>query len=382
MPQDDLRRLRETLDDCPATFRALARLPADESLTQRDQSLSWTPPFQWSDLRKLDACSWQQGARVAIVVLASLLVWQWFLLPNGAAMLFLALLVMQPRLGQASLQSLDCALGVLLGLASAFLATVLVVKYVETVFGYGLCVFGVLVCLGYLVGASPRLAYIGFQGAISFVVVLVASDRQSVDLESLRERFVAVAFGVTIALIVLHNLWPTRKVKDLFKALADNLALCADAWTALFHTGPEELPGQREKFVRGFNQGLTQTGLLLNNVELEGGEGTPRYGYAGRLYTHVAALFEQVHLFGGAWEEIAVEDRTTTDRMRAVSEHLRALVERLGHPLEPLPEGRLPASPPNRTGADQRQQVLQERVCEIEDILASLDRLTALPIST
>ena len=226
LQQDDLRRLRAVLDDCPDTFRALARLPATESLTRRDQSLTWTPPFQWSDLRKLDARSWQQGARVALVVLATLVTWQWFLLPNGSSMLFLALLVMQPELGRASRQSLDCTLGVLLGLAFAFLATVLVVKYVETIFGYSLCIFGVLGFLGYLAGASPRVAYVGFQGAISFVVVLVSSDRQSVSLESLRERFVALSFGVTIAFLVLHNVWPTRKARPLFGNLADNLALC------------------------------------------------------------------------------------------------------------------------------------------------------------
>ncbi len=123
LPQEDLRRLRAALDDCPDAFRALARLPAAESVTQRDQSLTWTPPFRWSDLRRLDASSWQQGARVTLVLLTALVTWQWFLLPAGGEMLFLALLVMQPDLGRASRQSLDCAVGVLLGLLFAYLAT-------------------------------------------------------------------------------------------------------------------------------------------------------------------------------------------------------------------------------------------------------------------
>ena len=384
LPQDDLRRLRAVLDDCPATFRALARLPAGESLTKRDQNLTWTPPFQWSDLRKLDARSWQQGAKVALVVLTTLVTWQWFLLPNGSSMLFLALLVMQPELGRASRQAVACALGVLLGLAFAYLATVLVLKYVETIFGYGLCIFGALGFLGYLAGASPRVAYVGFQGAISFVVVLVSSDRQSVSLESLRERFVALLFGVAIAFVVLHNVWPTRKVKNLFKLLADHLALCADAWTALSRAKPEDLPRQREEFVRSFNQGLLQTGLLLNGVELEGGEGTPRYGYAGRLLTHEVALFEQVHLFGETWEKTAIRDEAMTHRMRAVGEQLRVLAERLVHPVEGTFDNQpeTPESAANQADANPPSQVLVDRVREIEGILASLDRLTALPVST
>ena len=382
---ENLRRLQATLGACPDAFRALALLPAGESVTQREQILKWTAPFEFADLRQLNAQSWRQGAKVAIVVLAALGTWQALRLPSGGTVLFLALLVMLPDLGRSTRQALDCALGVLLGLVVAFLAVASVVKYVETIFGYGLCVFGVLFVLGYLAGASPRLAYVGFQGAISFVVVFVSSDRQSVSLEPLRERFVALAFGVTIALVVLHNLWPVRKVKAMFKTLAENFARCARDWEKLRQAKREDLSARQEASVQGFNEGLVRAGLLVNTIELEGGEGSPRYGYAGRLLTHQVALFEQMHLFGQGWAELAAADPDLAWRAGEIQVRLQVLAQRLGQPAEPpyadpAPSGEpLPAPP--ATDENVRREALSQRAGEIEAILASLDRLTGLPSS-
>ena len=353
-------------------------------MTQREQILKWTAPFEFADLRQLNAQSWRQGAKVAIVVLAAMGTWQALRLPSGGTVLFLALLVLLPDLGRSTRQALDCALGVLLGLVVAFLAVAIVVKYVETIFGYGLCVFGVLFVLGYLAGASPRLAYVGFQGAISFVVVFVSSDRQSVSLEPLRERFVALAFGVTIALVVLHNLWPVRKVKALFKALAENFARCAGDWETLRQAKREDLPARREASVQGFNEGLVRAGLLVNTIELEGGEGSPRYGYAGRLLTHQVALFEQMHLFGQGWAELAA-DPDLDRRAGEIQTRLQALAQRLGQPAEPPsadpPPSGEPLPAPPASDENVRREALSQRAGEIEAILASLDRLTGLPSS-
>ena len=385
--QDDLRRLQHTLDDCPEVFRALAGLPTGERLTQRQQNFRWTPPFQFSDLGKLDAQSWRQGVKIALVVLLAFGTWQALRLPSGATVLFLALLVMLPDLGRSSRQAIDCALGVLLGLVLAFLSVALVVKYVETIYGYGACVFVVLAFLGYLAGASPRLAYVGFQGAISYVVVFVSSDRQSVNLEPLRERFVALSFGVTVAMIVLHNLWPVRKVKPLFKKLADNLALCAQAWSSLSSGPRDEVPARQDQFMQNFGQGLTEAAVLVNTVEFEGGEGTPRYGYAGRLLTHEVALFEQLHLFDLDWAELAAVDGSLSTRAEAIGERLQTLAKHLGRPADPPPSPREPIDPPPSptTTADHPdaalRQVLAHRAGEIEEILASLERLTSLPPS-
>lgn len=382
LAQDDLRQMRAVMDECPDTFRALARLPAGEELLRRDQSLTWSPPFQWKILGKLNAQAWQHGAKVALVVVVTMITWQWLRLPDGQAMLFLSLLAMQPQLGQASRQVLDGYLGVLLGLLFAYLATGLVIKYVETIFGYGLCIFSVLAILGYLAGASPRVAYVAFQGAISFVIVIIFGDRQTVSLEGLRERFVALSFGITIAYFVLHNIWPTRKTKEAFKLVADNFALCAEAWTALLQAKPEDLPARREKFVQDFNQGWAQAVLMLNMLELEGGEGSPRYGYAGRLFTHAVTLFEQVHLLGEEWEKNATWDEATTRRMRAVDERFRALAERLGHPVDPAADDPPESPADDEPGKTQPTWVLQDRLQEVEDLLASLERLTGLPVPT
>ena len=384
--RDDLRRLVETLDHCPETFRALSRLPEAEAVTRREQSLAWSPPPRWQELRQLGVAQIHHGVKIALIVLASLGLWQALRWPSGGTVVASALIVTLTNLGLSSRQAINRIWGLLLGLLCAFLSIVLVVKYVETIVGFGLCVFLVLFALAYLGAASPRLAYVGFQGAVTYVLVFVGDDRQSISLEPLRERFVALTLGVVIAMVILHNLWPEREVKTLFKALADNLALCADAWTTLRQAGGAEWRRAHEKFVRDFNTGWAKTTVLINTVEFEGGEGTPRYGYAGRLLTHEVALFEQVHLFSLDWAELAAVDGSLSTRAEAIGERLQTLARHLGHAAERPPTRReavaAPAASAEDPGNAARWPVVAHRAGEIEQILASLERLTGMAPSS
>ena len=126
--------------------------------------------------------------------------------------------------------------------------------------------------------------------------------------------------------------------------------------------------------------------MLINTVEFEGGEGTPRYGYAGRLLTHEVALFEQVHLFGADWVELASVDGPLSARAEAIGERLQTLARHLGHAVEwPSARREAVAAPPasaEAPGNAARWQVLAYRADEIEQILASLERLTAMEPSS
>lgn len=380
--QADLRRLREILGGCPDIFRALARLPGAESVTRREQSLIYSAPFHLKDLRQLGVQSWQHGAKVALIVLSSFGLWQAFRWPGGPTVVASALIVTLTDLGRSARQAILRVLGLVLGLVCAFLCTALVVKYVETIFGYGLCVFLVLLVLGYLAGTSPRLAYIGFQGAVSFVLVFISDDQQSVSLLPLWTRFAGLTFGVFIATIILQNLWPVRKVKDLFAGLAENLAVCARAWSALFQGRPEEAAAAQEDVIQQFNQGWAKSIVLTNGIEFEGGEGTPRYGYAGRLLTHETALFEQIRLCGMEWAELARDSTPPPAEVRAIQAKLQRLVRQLGHPVElPAPESNGGSGAPAPDGqTPPGQYPLEQRFGEIEQILGSLERLTMQPI--
>lgn len=397
--RENLQRLCAGLDGSWATFRDLSRQSAAERVTRSDQTMAWTSPPRFADLRKLETASWRHGVRVALAALVSLGTWQALRLPAGGELLFLALLILQPDVGRSSRQAILCVSGVLLGLLFAFLSVAFVVKYVETIYGFGLCVFGALLFLSYLAGANARIAYAGFQGTISYVVLLVSSDRQSVSLEPLRERFVALTFGMVIALLIAYHLWPTWDVQKLFKTLADNFAVCARAWGEWrpwdrAAPRPEEGHGT---FVQDFNRGWTQATQLHNLTEFEGGEGGPRFGYAGRLLTHEVALFEQLYLFGATWTEPAAAGASAgasplpPGLAGRVREQMSALARRLGHPVElpPLPApadgSRVPADGDEPPSADDRRgRVLRHRAAEIEQILTSLDRLTAVsaPVPT
>jgi hypothetical protein len=380
MIKEDLRHLCVTLDACTDLFRTLAKLPCAERLTRRRQDLIWTPPFHWKMLLQLNASSFKQGVKIALVVLGCLGFWQAFRWPAGGSIIISALTVMMPNVGLASRQSILRIIGLLLGLLCAYLCTALVVTNVETIFGCGLCVFCALLALGYLSGANPRVNYIGFQAALTFIFVFALSDQQSIDLEPLRARFVALVAGVVIAGVIMQSLWPVRKVNSLFASLAGNFATCARAWSA-FLSGGAELAANRKELVSQFDNGLMVAGQLTTIVEFEGEEGSPRYGYAGRLLAHEIALFEQLHLFGLDRAD-AVDGDVAIPQAERIRNLFMELARRLGHPVEPSPRPPEERSHPASEPADARashHDVLEGRSAEIERILASIDRLTSLP---
>lgn len=384
--RENLRRLWTTLDECPEIFRAVAFLRRAESVTQRDQSLKWALT-KLPDLRQLGTAKpWWGGAKIALLVLSCLLFWQAFRWPNGGTILASALIVNLPDVGSSARKAITRVYGLLLGLLCALLCTLLVVRYVETIFGYGLAVFLVLMCFGYLCGASTRVNYVGFQAAISFVLTFIGDDQQSVSLDALRTRFVGLVAGVVIAEIILRSLHPVRKAKDMFKGLADNFALCAQAWSGLFQATPEEFPARREEFIKKYNQGFAGNIALNDSIEFEGREGSARYGYSGRLLVHESALFEQMRLIGVDWMRLARGGRPLPAEFDAIRQRFATLAERLGHPVDlspfPFPTGadHPEAADPDPTGQRTRHlHILEQRLQRVDSILASMDRLTALP---
>jgi hypothetical protein len=179
--------------------------------------------------------------------------------------------------------------------------------------------------------------------------------------------------GVLVADVILRNLWPVRHVNALLTSLANNFAICAQAWNA-FRSGGMELEPQYAGLVSEFNRGLVNTGRLALSVEFEGGEGSPRYGYTARMFVHVIALFEQMRLL--SVERIAGRGgRLTIPRADRISKHLAVLARRLGHAVsfDFLPH---PAIPEGLAAAD---SILDRRALEVEQILDSMDRLTSLP---
>ena len=383
--REDLRRLRATLDECSESFRAMALLRQAESVTQRDQSFNWVPAFKLQDLRQFGTAQpWQRGVKVALLVLSCLLFWQAFRWPNGGTVLSSAIIVNLPDVGSSARKAITRVYGLLLGLLCALLCTLLVVRYVETIFGYGLCVFLTLACLGYLCGASSRVNYAGFQAATSFVLTFIGDDRQSVSLDALRTRFVGLVAGVVIAEIILRGIHPVRKVKDMFKGLADNFALCAQAWCGLFQATPEEFPARRKEFIKKYNQGFAGNIALNDSIEFEGSEGSARYGYSGRLLVHEDALFEQMRLIGMDWTRLARGGKPLPAEFDAIRQRFATLAERLGHPVDlpPFPAGadHPETADPDPTGQrTQHLHILEQRLQQVESILASMDRLTALP---
>ena len=282
------------MDGCGEAFCALAEWACVEGITGRKQRIIWAPRFHWRMLLQLRPASFRQGVRVALVVLGCMLFWQAFRWPNGNTMLISGLTVTLPIVGLSSRQSVLRIWGLLLGLLVAYLCIVLVVPRVESFVGYGACIFCALVFFGYLAGASPRIAYLGFQAALTFLFCFVYDDLQSIDLEPLRARFVALSMGVVIASLITHHLWPVRQVNAVCESLARNFSACAQCWLAIVQKNWDGLIVAQERF----NRSLVEAAQLTSAIEYEGGEGRVRFGYASRFLAHEFALFEQLHLLG------------------------------------------------------------------------------------
>ena len=371
--RQDFLLLSATLEDCPGAFRAVSQLPAAERITGRRQRLVWTPPFRAKMLLQLNAASFRHGIKVALIVLACMMFWQAFRWPAGATVVISGLTVALPAAGLVARQAILRVWGLLLGLACAYACLALVITRIDTILGFGLCIFCFLLALGGLSAQSLRVGYVGFQALITFVFILVFTDRQTIDLEPLRERFVALVAGVLVGDVILRNLWPVRQVNAFFTSLANNFAACARAWNAFRRGGPELAP-QYAAVVSEFNRVLVNTGRVALNVEFEGGEGSPRYGYGARMFVHAIALFEQMRLM--SVERIAGRGgRLAIPRADRISQHLAVLTRRLGQvvSLDFAPPG---AIPEGRAAAD---GILDRRALEIEQILDSLDRLTSVP---
>ena len=228
---------------------------------------------------------------------------------------------------------------------------------------------------GYLAGASPRIAYLGFQAALTFLFCFVYDDLQSIDLEPLRARFVALSMGVVIASLITHHLWPVRQVNAVCESLARNFSACAQCWLAIVQKNWDGLIVAQERF----NRSLVEAAQLTSAIEYEGGEGRVRFGYASRFLAHEFALFEQLHLLG---REQSRPRQTHLSQGERLSNHFSILCQRLGGPHEGFPKpslGELHADDASSgEGLPTLKSTADDRMVEIERILVSLERLTAV----
>jgi hypothetical protein len=379
MIRQDFQLLRGTLEQCSDLFRAVGQLAAAEKLTGRRQNLIWTPPFHPKMLLQLNVASFHHGIKVALIVVGCMLFWQAFRWPAGVTILASGLTVSIPVAGLATRQTVLRIWGVLLGLACAYACIALVITRADSILGYGFFIFCFIFTLGCLSAQSFRVGYVGIQAVITFIFILVFTNQQTIDLEPLRARFVGLVAGVLVADVILLNLWPVRQVNALFTNLVNNFAICARAWSAFLRSGSAselqvaEQP-QVADVVSEFNREWVKTGRLAASVEFEGGEGSPRYGFAARMFTHEIALIEQMRLLSA--ERIAgFSGRLSMSRAHSISQRFEALASRLGHPVAFGLE--LAGTYPK--GLAEPDEIPDRCALEVEQILNSMDRLTSLP---
>jgi hypothetical protein len=116
-----------------------------------------------------------------------------------------ALANLQARRQKQSLRFLGAGLGGLAGLA----AIIFLVPHMDSIVGLSLLVAVATFLFAWVAVGSQRISYAGFQMALAFYIMLLPGFDTSIDLTSIRDRFVGIIVGITAMWIFFDHLGPS-----------------------------------------------------------------------------------------------------------------------------------------------------------------------------
>jgi multidrug resistance protein MdtO len=99
--------------------------------------------------------------------------------------------------------------GVCLGGLAGLGAIVYLVPHMDTIVSLLLLIAPCTFLFAWVARSSPRLSYAGFQMALAFYIVLLPGFETSIDLTTIRDRFIGILVGITVMWMVFDHLWPS-----------------------------------------------------------------------------------------------------------------------------------------------------------------------------
>jgi len=117
--------------------------------------------------------------------------------------------------------------GALVGAAMGFLAILLLVPRMESITSLTLLVAAGTAVAAWVVLGSPRIAYAGVQIAFAFYVCVIQGFEPSWHFDTIRDRLIGILLGNTVITLVFHYVWPLQASGAMWTSLGSALRAMA-----------------------------------------------------------------------------------------------------------------------------------------------------------
>src|SRR5882724_10152064 len=117
--------------------------------------------------------------------------------------------------------------GALAGAAMGFLAILLLVPRMESITSLTLLVAAGTAVAAWVVLGSPRIAYAGVQIAFAFYVCVIQGFEPSWHFDTIRDRLIGILLGNAVITLVFHYVWPVQASGAMWTSLGSALRAMA-----------------------------------------------------------------------------------------------------------------------------------------------------------
>jgi len=367
---------RATMRELENTLVAIARTRRDIAEGAIEASAAWT----WSSLTlpRPDPARLRFGIKTAVAVCFTLVllnVLQW---DSAGSALVTAFIVAQLSIGGTVRKAMFRLAGALTGGLLALFVIFAVTPHIVSLHAFALVVFVVLFGCAYVYSGPNQSAYVGFQGGLAFVMVLVAGPKQELSIMPAVYRLVGVMLGTGIMVVVESALWPVRAHAELRDRLRDSLRDLGVLFSEIARSldgAPTDLAGWRHRG-HEIRAGLDRCHQLLGEALLEGRKAREEVALDLRLTSATEELTNRISRLANRFDRpvhpdlraaLAVPVADLSERVRST---LAVLPERLDHPAPGLDraDAVLAASERLAAGLDEARATARFRSRSVEEV--------------
>ena len=156
----------------------------------------------------IDKALFSYAIKGGLGILSAFWIWQWLRIPGGGLNMSVAVItVLQQKMINTYQKGLLRILGCITGAATGLF---ILSFNIDSSLIMALIILVVIFPFAYLWGSKPGIAYLGVQGAIAFLLVVVHDVGATNSLAPAIERFVGITLGI-VAICSINLLWPTKK---------------------------------------------------------------------------------------------------------------------------------------------------------------------------
>ena len=245
-----INSLSDLTDSLASTREAIERLmagaPAPDMARQRLALRGFKP----------DAESLKRGVRIAAGILIAFYGWWYFRWPSGMQAIISFLVVTgQPHIAATNVKSISRLAGALLGCFFALLSCIYILPHLESFWGLGLLLFGILFASSFINTGPPRYAYIGFQAGLCYLLTVAQGFHKDVTFVPALNRAVGIILGALLGAAAVRFIFPSVPRREFCRDL--------DRLFGLFRTSLEEM--RKRPVPTGIGRALSDRSPVILN---------------------------------------------------------------------------------------------------------------------